>query len=318
MVNIFDVLKPALLPRHFFGFLSIKFGKNRFTKTHLERSNTHFIIWSIIQIFLTILITELYWSSIQYYSNLNSILEWMTYILYYILDYVLFIVSVLASKLNNDKIISVLNKLTLIENHLKSIGVKLDYTLKYKIIFIVIFHVTINFIHILTLTYADYQSAKDVYASLYRSSITIYIDYAQITQVLLFASIVLVIRDMLKKVMEVLELKCRAHCNRVNNPAKEFVIQVAVLYQDIFENFREYLQAVYYQILVEFGMVFSITIFHTFNLLMWIFHHRHEEKYTTTVWFSVCVVIDAVLTIGLYIIVSEAYHNEVSDNLSHF
>lgn len=309
MANILDVLKPALLPRKFFGFLSIKFAESVRSKTYLERSNIHFLIWSIAQLFLTIMTAELYWTSFQYYSNLNSILEWMTYLLYYILDYVLFIISIFASKLDNDKMMTILNKMALIEKRLEILGVTLDYKLKYKIISIVILNVCIDVVHIVTLTYADYHSAKDVYASIYRSCITIYIDSAQITQAVLFVSVVLVVRDMLKKMMEGLDLKCHGHIHSLrSNVAQEYMIQTALIYQDIFENFREFLNVLGTQILLEFGVVFFVTIFHIFNLYIWIFHHGLDDKYATAVWFSICALTYALTAIVFYVVVSEAYH----------
>lgn len=309
--DLFNILKPALLLRKYFGYLSFKLEENNGPR-YLKKSNVHFVLWCITQTFLVSLTAKLYWTSIQYYSNLNSVLEWMNYLLYYVLDFALFVHGVFTSKFYNYQVINVLNRMAMVENKLNTFGFTLDHDLNFKILSIFLFHVTVNVVHLVTLSYADYDSVKDIYETIFRTFITLIVDYAQISQVILFCGVILVTNNILDKLREVVYDDLDNRYNSTNINQQRFMIEISKAYQEIFEILREYLQTISCNILLQFAMTFAVIIFHVFNLVMLIFHYDFDVKYMTTVWFSTFLLIDATVTIILYVIMSETYHNKVS------
>lgn len=317
--DVFDVIHPSLLLKKYFGFLSVKFNKNIYPRS-LRTSGTHFLCWSIIQVCILGMLIQLYWTSIQSYSDLQSILEWMNYVLYYILDIALLLTSIISSKYFNKDSIRALNKIARVEQNLKLVGIRLDYgQLQSRSYYIILIHILVNIIHLLTLTYADYISVGDMFVSIYRSIITIYVDYAQISQVVHFCSVVLIAKNMVEKLIIHMEEIITAQLESIegNNPCgkaltkNEFIQTISVMFEDIFEFLREFVGTLSFQLLFEFGMIFSVITFHTFNLVALILKNKFDDKYITTVWFSICVLLDGIYPLALYIIVSEMYRVKV-------
>ncbi|GJQ69114.1 hypothetical protein Trydic_g6277 [Trypoxylus dichotomus] len=318
--DIFDILRPALYLRKYFGFLSVKVSKTTRLR-FVEKSTIHFGISAIIQACILVLVVELYWRTIQYYSELESILEWMNYVMYYVLDIILLSISIVNGKTYNDRIIKIINRIAAIERDLKSTGIRLDYVhLKTRITTVVIVHVTVNLIHIITLAYMDYLSVGNLFDSCYGACLTLFVDYAQISHVVQFYSVVLISKNLIRKLSYYLEAivykqtrKAWENPRNVNTfPEEELIQIIPLLYENIFRYFKEFIEIVSFQMLFEFGLIFSIITFHTFNLIVLIFKNTFDMKYIRTVWFSVCLLMDGICTIVLYIIISEMYHKEVA------
>lgn len=204
-----------------------------------------------------------------------------------------------------------MNKIGMIEQNLKTIGVKLEYIqLKHKSHCVMLIHIVINIFHLVTLAYADYTSIGNVFESICRTLITFYDDYAQICHVLHFCSVAFITGNILKNLKIYLN-------SIVANSTKdafdeEFMHNIAVIYEDIFDYFREYISIVSLQLLLEFGTVFTIITFHTFNLLVVLIRGECSIKYIITICFSMFLLLHGFCSVTMYLFASELYRKEVS------
>ncbi|KAK9759196.1 hypothetical protein QE152_g53 [Popillia japonica] len=162
-----------------------------------------------------------------------------------------------------------MSKIGMIEQNLKTIGVKLEYIqLKHKSHCVMLIHIVINIFHLVTLAYADYTSVGNVFESICRTLITFYDDSAQICHVLHFCSVVgnvfesicrtlITFYDDSAQICHVLHFcsvafitgnilkNLKIYLNTiVANSTKdafdeEFMHNIAVIYEDIFDYFRE-------------------------------------------------------------------------------
>ncbi|KAK9759207.1 hypothetical protein QE152_g54 [Popillia japonica] len=237
-----------------------------------------------------------------------SILEWMIYVLYYCLDMMLLIISMIISKIYNERLIKILNQISMLDQNLNAVGVKLDYPqIRKSSILALFFMVSINIIHKVTYIYADYTSVKDISASIYRCCLTVYVDYAQISHICLFSCIVLIAKNMLHKLTMRLEILLADQVGNNHETALK-------LYNDIFQFVKDFVEMSSLQLLFTFGIIVCIIVFHTFDLVVFAFHaDKFDLKlYMMTILFSLCILLSGVSITGAYIVGSIIYHKQVS------
>lgn len=194
-IDTFEILQPPLVIKIYFGLLSAKFDQTQ-RPIIFEKSNIRLVIGTIAQTCILVLFTRMYWISLEFYSNLSSILEWLIYTSYFILDVMLVLICIVLSKFYNDTLISVLNKIGDIEQSLKLVGVELDYTeLKSNSVRVMFVYIIMNIIHLTTFIYADYTSVGDILVTLYRTFVLILVDYTHIRRATLFCSMVLLTKN---------------------------------------------------------------------------------------------------------------------------
>lgn len=316
-IDAFEILQPPLVIKIYFGLLSAKFDQTQ-RPIIFEKSNIRLVIGTIAQTCILVLFTRMYWISLEFYSNLSSILEWLIYTSYFILDVMLVLICIVLSKFYNDTLISVLNKIGDIEQSLKLVGVELDYTeLKSNSVRVMFVYIIMNIIHLTTFIYADYTSVGDILVTLYRTFVLILVDYTHIRRATLFCSMVLLTKNILRKLMQRLEVVSsdRTQLSSGISSKGEFVQAISVIYEDVFACFRDFIHTLSLQLLFDFGICFNVFLFEVFNLIVLILKNDLDAKYTTTILFAIGHVLNGVCFTVFYVVVSEQYYHEVSIQL---
>lgn len=306
-IDLFEILRPPLQLNIRFGLLSAKFDRGKYPVV-LEKCNIRFRIWIIAQILILILFIRMYLMSLEFYSSMSSILEWLTYISYFILDVIVLAICMIASKYYNGTLIDVINKILSIELDLNRIGVELDYAkLKLNSRCIMIIYILVNIFHLATFSYADYTAAGDISMTLFTTFTLIIVDYTELGRAILFCCMVLVTANLLKNLNQKLDA---VSSDQIHLMFK--IKTIAIIYEDIFDYFRDFVQTFSMQLLFDFGVAFSVILFQIFDLIILIFKNELAAEHIITLSFAIGHLLNELCLTTLYVVVSERYYSEVS------
>lgn len=306
--NLFKSLNTFFLFQRCFGYMFFRYENGfKFTKS----ARIWMITCAIVQTMAFVKLVEIYLHSYDLYLVVSSTMERTACIVYASFDILFYLMECFLNKIYNNKMLKILNGFSAMEEKLRNLGVRIEYTLhdKWKCLFT--FYGCILFVHMISLMYADYKSVGDLKATLYRTSIFFWCCLTQLTLTTTFVNSVFIVRDILRAMNKSIRfcLERNIMCN--SNLLTEMEC-IRKIYQNNFKRLRNVTRILSLRILIMFAMIFCWFTIMVFNLTAVIVASKFVPEYYPIMCYYFCAILYCIVLLVSYVLTAEIYRKEVS------